>query len=104
VLLTEGLEDQATPSVTTEALAAAARIPIVGEAATDPEALELRELEVHALPSVGDAIDWNRDAITSGLGQFSGRDHYAIYDDGNARRLYRNFLRSALDGEPELDE
>lgn len=104
ILLTEGLEDQATPSLTTEALAAAARAPIVGEPATDPEGLRLRGLEPHNLPSQNDAVDWERDPITAGLGQYPDRDHYAIYEDADARRLYRNFLESSLAGSPELDE
>jgi len=102
VLLTEGLHDEQTPSVTTEALAAAARIPIVGEAATDPEGIRLRGLRVHALPAEGVAVDWDGDPVTSGLAQYPYQDHYAIYNDDEARRLYRDYLDSAMDGEPVI--
>lgn len=103
-LLTEGLLDAATPSVTTEALAAAAHMPIVGDPATDPEALDLRDLSPDGLPTADNADDWNGDAITAGLGQFPDQDHYAIYYDRDARQLYRDFLVSALDGAPRLEE
>jgi pimeloyl-ACP methyl ester carboxylesterase len=104
IVLTEGLLDAATPSVTTEALAAAARVPIVGEPATDPEALELRGLGVDELPTEGNALDWNGDPITAGLGQFEDNDHYAIYQNRDALQLYRDMIVSALDGEPRFDD
>lgn len=104
ILLTEGLKDEATPSVTTEALAAAGRVPIVGDPATDPKAMELRRLEPHALPTRDNARDWNAALITAGLGQFPDDDHFAIYDNQKAKGLYRDFLTSALDGAPSLGE
>jgi hypothetical protein len=104
ILLTEGLHDQATPSVTTEALAAAARVPIVGDAATDPDALLLRGLEGTPLPTSQNAMDWNGAAITAGLAQFPNQDHYAIYQDNSARRLYRDFLKTGLEDVPSLEE
>lgn len=104
IVLTEGLEDEMTPSVTTEALAAAARVPIVGDPATAPLGLALRSLEPVALPSEGDAIDWTGAPITAGLGQYEGQGHYAIYDDRRARQLYRDLLVSALDGAARFED
>lgn len=104
LLLTEGLHDEATPPDATEALAAAARTPIVGDPATDPVALELRDLEPQALPAADNVTGWTGERLTAGLAQFPSDDHYAIYDNGQARRLYRDFLASALDGEPVLAE
>ena len=104
ILLTEGLHDQATPSVTTEALAAAARVPIVGDPSTSPEALTLRGLAPIPLPTSGNVLGWDAAFITAGLGQFPDQDHYAIYQDKAARRLYRDFLVTALDGDAALEE
>jgi hypothetical protein len=101
--MTEGLNDQATPSVCTEALAAAARVPIVGEPVTTPDGLSLRGLSPVALPSEDDAEDWDGGSVTAGLGQYADQDHYAIYQDNNARELYSSFLLSALSGEPVLE-
>lgn len=102
--MTEGLNDQDTPSLCTEALAAAARVPIVGDPVTDPVALQLRGLSPLALPTQDDAVDWNGQAITAGVGQYADQDHYAIYYDRNARTLYSEFLISALtDGTAVLE-
>jgi hypothetical protein len=104
-LLTEGLLDAATPSLATEALAAAGRAPLVGEPATDPLGLALRGIEGVDLPSSLDAVDWAGEPITAGLAQFADDDHYAIYDNEDAKRLYRDFLESAVEEHaPELDE
>ena len=103
IVVTEGLHDEATPSVTTEALAAAARLPIVGDAATEPVALELRGLDSFDFPASDNVRDWNGDARTAGLGQFPDDGHFAVYDNRKALRLYRDFIVSALDGAPTLD-
>lgn len=104
VVLTEGLNDTSTPSVTTEALAAAGRVPIVGTPATDPLALELRGLDPHDLPTEGNAVDWRGAPHTAGLAQFPDDDHFAIYDNRDALRIYRDLLVTALDGEPRLGD
>lgn len=100
--LTEGLHDADTPSVATEALAAAARIPIVGDPATDPIAMQLRGLDLYKLPTDLNATDWNGERITSGLQQFPDNGHFAIYENRDARRFYRDFLATALAGDPVL--
>ncbi|MDP2310086.1 MAG: hypothetical protein Q8P18_28980 [Pseudomonadota bacterium] len=104
IVLTEGLADAATPSVTTEALAAAGRVPVVGPAATSPEAFDLRGLDSKDLPTFGNAVDWDRAAITAGLGQYPDDDHFAIYDNRDARKLYRDFLVTALNGEARFED
>ncbi len=101
--LTEGLHDADTPSVATEALAAAGRVPIVGDPATDPLAMELRGLALDTLPTRRNARDWDGEAITAGLAQFPDNGHFAIYENRDARRFYRDFLSSALAGDPELN-
>jgi predicted esterase len=104
IVLTEGLADAATPSVTTEALAAAGRVPVVGPAATTPDAFDLRGLDSADLPTSKNATDWNGAAITAGLGQYPDDDHYAIYDNRDAKRLYRDLLVTALNGEARFED
>lgn len=104
IVLTEGLGDLSTPSITTEALAAAGRVPVVGPIATSPESFVLRGLTAEPLPTGGNALDWTQSAITAGLGQYPDDDHFAIYDNRSARRLYRDFLSSALEGAPRFKD
>ncbi len=103
-LLTEGMLDDYTPSVTSEALAAAARLPVLGEPAFRPESFDLRGLAVDVLPTAGNATDWNGAPITAGLAQYAADGHFAIYDNRDATRLYREFLSSALSGTPEFED
>lgn len=99
-LLTEGLLDAYTPANSSEALAAAARLPVLGEAASEPDAFELRGIEADALPTSENARDWNGDAISAGVAQYPEDGHFAIYDNRDARGMYREFLSSALAGAP----
>jgi hypothetical protein len=46
------------------------------------------------------AFDGSR--VTAGLAQFEGQGHFAIYDDRDARSLYKDFLETAAAGAPEL--
>jgi hypothetical protein len=104
VLLTEGLQDAYTPSVTVEALASAARIPIVGTVASTSEAMRVLGLDAVPLPASANARDWNGDGVTAGLAQFPDDGHYAIYYNRDARTMYRDFLASALDGAPAIED
>lgn len=102
--LTEGLLDAYTPSVTAEALAAAGRMPIVGDPASMPEALTLRGLTPMPLPAQDNVAAWDGSAVTAGVAQFPSDGHFAVYDNRSARRFYRDFLTSALGDGAVLDE
>lgn len=104
VLLTEGLLDPYTPSVTAEALAAAGHVPIVGEVAAMSEALRLRENGPDALPARDNASTADGEPITAGLAQFPEDGHFAIYDNRRARSLYKRFAVSVLAGDPVIGE
>ncbi len=104
VLLTEGLEDVLTPSITTEALSAAGRVPIVGDAVTAPDGLALRGLNTFELPTEENALGWSGAPLTAGLAQFEDDGHYAIYYNADARGLYRDFLASSLRGGARLED
>lgn len=73
IVMTEGTDDPYTPAVTTEALAAAAGVPIVGEAASAPLVMDLRGLGPEALPVTRNVEAWTGEALTAGLGQYPDR-------------------------------
>ena len=103
VLLSEGLEDEQTPSVTTEALSAAARVPILEPAVTSPEAMALRGLEIVDRPTTGNVIAFDGEDVTSGLAQYDGFDHHTVFENSDAAHLFLEFLTSGVsEPVPEL--
>ena len=104
VLLTEGLEDTFTPPFTIESLATAARMPIAGNMVAEPAGFELRGLGASDRPLARNVTAWNGDEVTAGLAQFAGEGHFAIYDNADAKDLYKDFLETAAAGAPELSE
>jgi hypothetical protein len=98
ILLTEGLLDDETPSVTAEALASAGHLSIVGTPANDPQALRLRQLSPEATPITENTEGWDKTPITAGLSQYPNDGHFAIYDNREAQETYQVFLSSALSG------
>lgn len=98
VLLTSGTEDAATPYTTAVALAAAGRLPFVGEPATRAEALRMRVGEPMALPCVEGARGFDGERLTSGFAQFLGGTHWVVFEEAPASDLATNFLDSTADG------
>jgi hypothetical protein len=102
ILLTEGTEDTYTPPFTIESLATAARLPVVGEMVSEPAGFALRGLGAQARPQQDNVTAFDGSRVTAGLAQFKGQGHFAIYDDRDARSLYKDFLETAAAGAPEL--
>jgi hypothetical protein len=103
VLLSEGLDDEQTPSVTTEALSAAARVPLLEPAVTSPEAITLRGLESVERPTTGNVTAFDGEEVTSGLAQYDGFDHYTVFENSDAAHLFLEFLTTGLsETVPEL--
>ena len=103
ILLTSGRHDAQTPHRTAEAMAAAGRMPIVAPSMNEPLAHELRQLSIESSPSLRDARTWEGDDITSGLTQWPDNDHYVVFENADAARMYRHFLETALAGEAAID-
>ena len=95
VAMSEGVLDAYTPHQTTEALAAAARVPLLEDVASTSLAHELRGLAVQARPASGNQLGYGEASITTGLAQYGDQGHFAIFDDYDAAATYREFLRSA---------
>lgn len=94
--MTEGLLDTYTPYQTTEALAAAGRVPILDPLESDSIAHRLRGLEEEVRPVSGNCQDWEGGRVTCGLAQYADQGHFAIYDHRPATELYADFLESAV--------
>lgn len=105
VLVTEGLGDLQTPPLSTEALAAAAGVPVLSPAATDPDVFYLRGLSANTLPASVNTASFDGGRVTAGLAQYPDDDHFAVFTNPEASALYQGFFLSALrDGVPTLGE
>ena len=100
VLMTEGRHDLQTPPATAEALAAAGRLPIIAPVAHISPAHQLVSDAFDTAPTFGNREAWNGQRVSVGLVQFPDEDHFAIFNNDAAARLYTEFLRTALDGSP----
>ena len=99
VVLTSGLEDVQTSYRTAEALAAAARMPILFPQRTTPDAFVLRAMRDRHGPLQGNAVTWEGEPITMAFSQWES-DHFVIFDDPVAARMYRHFLSTTAEGAP----
>lgn len=104
VLMTEGLLDIHTPPDTTEALAAAAGLPVLDPLTHLSAAADLLGLHGVATPTTENLTAWDGSAVSGGLGQYPDQDHFAIFYDSDAAAFYRNFLVTAMAGQAELQE
>lgn len=102
VLLTSGTLDAATPYETAIALAAAGRLPLVGEPATRAEAVHMRVGEPLPLPVSADAEAFTGDPLTSGFAQFLGGTHFVVFEEQTASDLATGWLQSTAAGTPVL--
>jgi hypothetical protein len=129
VFLSQGLVDHYTPNSTTDALATAIGVQLVGPELRAVEGLALRKLSPRATPVAGN-LQQEGIAVTGALLQYravpmsggkscsqksdcgggycdEGRcredGHFVIFDDATARRQYSLFLASAArDGVPSI--
>lgn len=105
VAMSEGVLDGYTPYQTTEALAAAARVPLLEEVASDSQAHRLRGLEPEPRPVSGNVESHGDGAVTAGLAQYGEHGHFAVFDDSAAAFTYLDFLVSATQDEiPTIEE
>ncbi len=100
VLMTEGMHDEQTPPATTEAMAAAAGVPVLAPFASWPLGLTLQGVGPASLPVSGNILLPGGGRTTGLLVQFPDGDHFVVFDDPVARTYYREFLRT-LATEPQ---
>ncbi len=94
VILTEGMLDQDTPPVTTEALALASGIPLLSPVAHPVDGYSIIGLGTFTPPVSGDVVASTGTRVTAGLLQFPSYDHYVIFTDTTAQADYAGFLQS----------
>jgi hypothetical protein len=102
VLMFEGDADVYTPPDAIEALAAAARVPLLDEAVRTTGALALPSTPTGTTPTSQNTAAWDGTRVSSGLMQFSEGGHFVIFQEDVARDAYVHFLETAMDGTPEL--
>ncbi len=98
VLLTSGLRDDNVPFRCSEALAAAAAMPVIGQRYTATEAAILEGTDDRRLPSGPTVVGWDGRPVAAGLSQWSDGTHFVIFDEVPARDLVRSFVVDVLDG------
>lgn len=95
ILLTEGLLDAQTPSDTAEALAAAMGLDLLAPAVHQNDAMQLAKTKVLSSPVKNNRTvgQW---PLTAVLAQFGKDDHFAIFDNPIAAKLYQGFLLGSV--------
>lgn len=100
VLLTEGLADAFAPPPGTEAIAVAARLPILGPVEQPVLGLELEGILPSPLPATGNVTSGAGVPVTSGLWQVPGHGHFSVYDEPTLAAAAPAFLASATSTPP----
>ena len=103
VFMTEGMLDEHTPPMTTEALAAAAGIPVLAPASNLSDAHLAQGLDENPRPAQNNRPAWDGTRVTAGLAQFSNRDHFAVFEDEDAAEMYGAFLQEATEGQARIE-
>jgi len=96
ILLTEGIHDEQTPADTAESLAIAGGLPIARPyRERDVLGMTLAGLDAVQTPYTANTTHADGSDVTTGLAQFD-RNHFAIFNDGDAALLWANFLYSQI--------
>ena len=99
LLVTEGKQDQATPHVTTEAMAAAAGMPVMSPPVAINLGLEMANAALVALPVSNNAVSDDGGIASVLLAQYDGYDHYVVFDNPDTVALYAHMMETAAYGE-----
>jgi len=100
LLMFEGLDDVYTPPAAIEALAGASYTPIISPVEQQSLVQELQQIDGIVSPVSGNIVGWDGESYTGGLAQYSDQGHFAIFNDTNAARRYRDFLATSLYDQP----
>jgi len=103
VLLTSGLLDEQTPFRTSEVLAAAAELPQLVPAITEPAVFTLKGLQAQPSPIESNVTTFEDTAVTAAFAQWEFENHFVVFENSQAAKLYRNFLKSTAAGSPTIE-
>jgi hypothetical protein len=95
MLLTEGLNDAQTPAATAEALGAAMGLGLLTPVVQKNTAMQLAKPAVLSSPAKNN-LQFGDFAVTGIQAQFGNDDHFAIFDNGIAAKLYQGFLLGSV--------
>jgi hypothetical protein len=104
LLMFEGLQDVYTPPAAIEALAGASHTPIVSPVEQRSLVQDLQQIDGVETPMSSNLIGWDGESYTGGLAQYSDQGHFAIFNDTNAARRYRDFLSTSLYDQPVITD
>lgn len=96
VLMTTGLLDDYTPSITSQLLAASGGLPILDPVSESQPIHELEGLIGQEVPCTGNLLSWEGLPVSGGIAEFPGADHFPIFDDSDAAKVYATFLETAI--------
>lgn len=99
VFVTEGTEDEATHYVTTNAMAAAAGLPLIEPVAIESLAHHLRGLPTFAVPAAKTVTNETGHQLTGAIRQWEGGDHWVAFDHPQARANWTAFFRAIKYGQ-----
>ena len=102
ILMTEGLQDAATPPRTIESLASVTGLPIAEPIVSDIETVVFQGIPSMPLPISANMPDRDGRRATGALLQFEGRNHYLVSRDVGAQYQVYEFIRTALEGQAVL--
>ena len=102
ILMFEGLLDEHTPPITSEALAASGGVPLLQPTSAVSDAARVLGLDDQPTPALGNLTGWDDAPLTAGMAQYPDQNHFAIHNDPDAADLYRDFLASVINGSPEI--
>lgn len=96
ILTTEGLDDVYTPPISSEALSAAARVPILAPSYQTLPAHELMNSYDVATPVYGNLKGFDGKLVTVGHSQYPDDGHFAIFNNSDAALRYQSFLSETI--------
>ncbi len=100
IFMTGGLQDDYTPPDAIFALAAAGGVPVLDPVSYPIPLFEIFGIDGAGVPPVRNNVAGG--AASAGVAQYPNLGHFIIQDSVSARSRYRQFLRSVVDGQPEV--
>lgn len=101
VLMYQGTLDAYTPVETSDALSAAAGVPLAYGGAP-PLAHQVLGLEAISPPVSATQPAWGDQSVSTGMASYENGGHFVAFESDPAEDLYRDFLCSAIHGNPTI--
>ena len=103
LLLTEGVQDELTPGITTECLAAASGVPLLSPPVQVSDGLVLAEVGVVQAPVSNNLETVTGEAVTAALDQDAEHGHFLVFDDEEVAERAAQFMANVFYGAPVIE-